>query len=291
MTWHVDLAVVGGDEQRRVDLRQRVERPQRSAASNAALDGPCRWPDGVDPVPVEVRQARARRRAAPRPPRSSRTARTRAPASAAEPYGVSAIASGCSTGRRHALEELGRRQHVARVDRQRRVVVAGRAGTAAAGSRRRSTARTRATRTARAPRPAARCRASSGARWSSTGTARRTGSISSRRRNGWSAWRCTNAQPERVEQHDREPLVLARQRLDPPGSSAKPLTRHQAAPVRPRSRSPRAGPGARGTWSASARACSGSPTSCSAGMTMSAGSNARLTAHSAPRGIRPDRRP
>ena len=137
----VDLAVVGGDEQRRVDASP----ARRARAATACVELRARRPvpvaDGVDPVPVEVGQARARRRAAPRPPRSSRTARRarrRAPPSRTC---VSAIASGCRTGRGHALEEPS----ATGAARAGRSSAAGRrrapAGTAAAGSRRRSTAR------------------------------------------------------------------------------------------------------------------------------------------------------
>ncbi len=74
----VELAVVGGHQQRRVDARQRVERAQRGgdervARRTLAVAG------GVDLVPVEVASARGAPPAARRPPRSSRTARRSRP--------------------------------------------------------------------------------------------------------------------------------------------------------------------------------------------------------------------
>ena len=67
--------------------------------------------------------------------------------------------------------------------------------TAAASRSRRAPARRRSTRTARARRPGGRCASSSRARSSSTGTASLSSVTSSRRRNGWSAWRSRKRRP------------------------------------------------------------------------------------------------
>ena len=44
VTCHVDLAVVGGDEQRRVDASPARPAPAATRWTNSSLDGPCRWP-------------------------------------------------------------------------------------------------------------------------------------------------------------------------------------------------------------------------------------------------------
>ena len=80
VTCDVDLPVVGGHEQR---CRRRFASAS-SARSDSCdellrLDGPCRWPGGVDPVPVEVAQPGRLAQLRARRPRSSRTARRRRP--------------------------------------------------------------------------------------------------------------------------------------------------------------------------------------------------------------------